>query len=111
MATATPTFEHAPMRGRLQMMFYGGKSEPLEFFAAATRTDKGAINKANFEAMWHLRQRFMVRDDTGRVIYNGPVLDALGRPIFYDGRCEIYATDPLYDAFAAAEALAQAGAA
>lgn len=75
-----PAFAHAPMPNRIQAILYGG-GQPLEYFYAARKTDKAAIAKVNNEAQWAFRHSFIVRDDAGRVIYDDPVLGALGKPM------------------------------
>lgn len=95
MATATPIFGHKPFKGTYSMIAYQGGS-PVEYVLHNPKSDAAAIKRANHEAHMHLRERFIVRNDAGAVIYNGPVLDAMRRPIYFLERRAFTASMPGY---------------
>lgn len=97
-----PTFKLTPPLTGYQMVAYANGPE-LEFNIPA-RTERRAIANANFQAMWSKRHRFMLRDGNGFVVYDGPVLDALGRPIYFRDGFEVYADREGYADLAAADA-------
>lgn len=68
----TPQFNHRPMKGRLQAVFYGGGPQ-LEFFFSMPATREAAIERMKFEAEWYCRQHFMLRDGDGVVIYDSMI--------------------------------------
>lgn len=99
---STPPFTHAPMRGRYQMIAWElDDLHPLEFFFAA-KGPRAAIRQANDAAIWQKAHFVAVRDGDGAMLYDGPVFDALGRPIFFLGERTIYSTYPEHAALAAA---------
>lgn len=77
--TAAPPFAHAPQPGRYQVMMYGG-APALEYFFHGS-SDRDAKQIANFETNYAYRERFVLRDGAGLVIYDGPALNALGKPM------------------------------
>lgn len=71
----TPTFKLSPAgNGRYQMLAYDAAQPEyaIEMYVPA-RTDAAAIAKCKFEASYAIRDSVMIRDDAGRVIYNGTV--------------------------------------
>jgi len=75
-------FQHSPMKRAYQMVAYDRNGGPIEYMLTARRTERQAINHANFKAIWHKARRFAVRNDQGVVLYDGPTLDALGGRVF-----------------------------
>lgn len=77
-----PAWSISPSRWDWQVMLYNtARSHPIEMQFFHTKYSLAAIiQRANFEADWYKRNRFLVRDPAGVVVHNGPVCDALGNP-------------------------------
>lgn len=76
-----PDFKLSPAdNGRYQMLAYSAARPEyaIEYFIPA-RDDASAIRKCRFEASYAIRDSLIVRDCTGRVIYDDLVHPALVR--------------------------------
>lgn len=84
-ATTTELWDgHAPSPFDYQalLVFCSGKTRLYQFpksYSAAT-----VIARAQQEATWCTAVAFLVRDNEGRVIHRGPVVNALGQPLHHD---------------------------
>jgi len=66
-----PSFRHSPgLGGRYQMLAYTNPARALEYFYTA-KSDEAAIKKCRFEADYACREFVIVRDPSGRVIFDG----------------------------------------
>lgn len=75
-----PAFQNSPQIGRHSVLCYG-RSVTREFTVSGmNRSDDAAFRSANSDALFQKTPRFKLRDPAGRVIYDGPTLNALYLP-------------------------------
>ncbi len=76
-------WSHAPSKDNWQATLFNDDQDKhalLYQFHYLGHSLAKVLARANFEAGWAYKRRFAVRDETGRVVFNGPYHDALGQP-------------------------------